>query len=74
MTHMPLIDNAHTIPARGHLDSFRTARDARTHASVAQNRETAEVRTARVRLDRVLDSGREMRTDVPRGYYLNIQV
>jgi hypothetical protein len=54
--------------------SLRTANEARTRAAVTEARDTPEIQGAVNRLDRVLRGGHPPRTDVPRGYYVNIQV
>ena len=46
----------------------------RALASVTQNAESPETKKALGRLGRVLASSEPPRTDVPRGFYVNIQV
>ncbi|MAF47856.1 MAG: hypothetical protein QGH73_05410 [Rhodospirillales bacterium] len=64
-------------PAQGQGASQRAARaDAFTgyRARVSVPMDGPEVRRAVDKLNRVLDSGRPLRHDVPRGFYLNLRV
>lgn len=54
--------------------SLNTAREARSRAAVTQSKDSPEIQGAMNRLDRVLRGGHPPRSDVPRGYYVNIQV
>lgn len=74
MTQTPSIQSTIPTPLRGQQQSFQTARQAQTRAAVTQTQESPETRGALNRLDRVMASGQPLRTDVPRGYYLNIRV
>lgn len=55
-------------------NSLRLAQEAGTRAAVTQSSETPATQGALNRLDRVLRGGHAPRSDVPRGYYINIQV
>lgn len=54
--------------------AFDQARQAKVRAAVSGPSETAEERRAFSRLDAFLAGGRPPRSDVPRGFYLNISV
>ena len=51
-----------------------TARDVKVRAAAGRQSESPEGRTALSRLARVLAAGDPPPADVPRGFYLNIQV
>lgn len=55
-------------------NSLRLAQEAGTRAAVTRTSETPATQGALSRLDRVLRGGHAPRADVPRGYYINIQV
>ncbi len=51
-----------------------TALDVKVRAAVGRRSDSPEERNALSRLARVLDAGDAPAADVPRGFYLNIQV
>lgn len=53
---------------------YREAREVEIRAAVTRPEDSPPLRAALVRLDRVLSSGKPLREDVPRGFYLNIRV
>ncbi|MEO5337196.1 MAG: hypothetical protein H7841_09915 [Magnetospirillum sp. WYHS-4] len=75
MTEAPTL-NPQALTAQLARDgsSLKTAREARSRAAVTQSDDSPALRGALGRLDRVLRGGAPPRTDVPRGYYVNIQV
>lgn len=54
--------------------TLQTVRDARVRAAALTEPENEVERKAMSRLTRVLSSDEPLNTEVPRGYYLNIQV
>lgn len=54
--------------------SFKTASEARIRAGAIQQPISQEEQTGLARLNKTMAAGRPMRSDVPRGYYLNIRV
>ncbi len=61
-------------PAASQPRAYAEAREVRALAAVTQNAESPETKKALGRLGRVLASSQPPRTDVPRGFYVNIQV
>lgn len=59
--------------ARVSSEGYRIGREVKARVAVTQQDDSADLRKAFQRLDRLLASG-ERRTDVPRGYYINILV
>ena len=55
-------------------DGYRASRDVRTRAAVTKSAETIRNRQALNRLDLILKTGRPLKDQVPRGYYLDIKV
>ncbi len=53
---------------------YESARDVKVRAAAGRQSDSPEERTALSRLVRVLAAGDPPTADVPRGYYLNIQV
>ena len=53
---------------------FQPARRAMVPLAAPQESDTPEVRRALARLDRLLASGEPPKSDVGRGYYLNIRI
>ena len=53
---------------------YRESRDVEIRAAATRPEDPPRVRAALVRLDRLLTSGKPLREDVPRGFYLNIRV
>jgi hypothetical protein len=71
------MDEASTsIVARsaGNPALYEGARDVRARAAVATDDDSPALRKALDRLDRILASGLTPKTEVPRGFYLNINV
>ncbi len=58
------------VRARG----YREAREVEARAAVTQHRDSPQVRKALVELDRILEPDRPLKSQVPRGFYLNILV
>ena len=54
--------------------AFDQARQAKVRASVSEQPEAAQEKRALSRLDAFMSAGRPPRSDVPRGFYLNISV
>ena len=54
--------------------AYAAAREVRVMASVTENAESPATKRALGRLGRVLASSEPPRADVPRGFYVNIQV
>ena len=70
----PVSQSVVALP-EGQLKSQRTMREVRAHAAVvAEGGDSAEMRGARARLSLLLASDQPLRTNVPRGYYLNFTV
>jgi hypothetical protein len=55
-------------------DGYRASRDVRTRAAVSRSEETAHNRKALKRLDLILKTGRPLKDEVPRGYYLDLRI
>jgi hypothetical protein len=53
---------------------YREAREVEARAAVTQHRDSPQVRKALADLDRVLEPDRPLKSQVPRGFYLNILV
>ena len=53
---------------------YEGADDVVTRASVQPHRASVQEQAALIRLDKVIAKGEAPRTDVPRGYYLDIRV
>ena len=69
--------DAPTLPSTSIADiprTLQTIRDIKARASVSADPESEVERKAMNRLARALTSGEPLNTEVPRGYYLNIQV
>ena len=65
---------ASTAPAGQSPESYRTARAAGIRAAVMREPESPRVEHALARLDQVLSSERPPNDQVPRGFYINIEV
>ena len=61
-------------PAQNHRSSFKQAVAVSKRAEVTDFKQTPQNTRAIERLDQTLDSGQELRQDVPRGHYINILV
>lgn len=63
------------IATQGQRSAFDTARQARLRAGASTAHDTDQGhRRAMARLDSLLASGEPLRADVPRGYYISINV
>ncbi len=79
MSTTPVLTNN---PAGRFLESVQTSRpkgygeshQVRVRAAVTKRSEAPQVAKALNRLDKILDSGRDLKAEVPRGFYVNIQV
>jgi hypothetical protein len=65
---------APTAQAGQSPESYRTARAAGIRAAVMREPESPRVERALARLDRVLSSDSAPNEQVPRGFYINIEV
>lgn len=54
--------------------AYAAGHEVRALASITHNAQSPETQRALGRLERVLTAGEPLRTDVPRGFYLNIRV
>lgn len=52
----------------------RKAAEVRRPPAASQSRDSTETQQRLLRLNRILDRNQPLDTDVPRGFYLNIQV
>ncbi len=55
-------------------EGYRASRDVKTRAAVTRSDETIQNRQALKRLDLILKTGRPLKDEVPRGYYLDLKV
>ena len=55
-------------------DTLRVAQQAQIRAKVMREPENPKVERALTRLDRILGSNQQPRAEVPRGFYINIEV
>lgn len=53
---------------------YRETREAGRQAAGVRPSDSPQERVAVKRLDRFIDSGRQFRTDVPRGFYFNVRI
>ena len=53
---------------------YRESRNVEIRAAATRPEDPPRVRAALIRFDRLLSSGKPLREDVPRGFYLNIRV
>jgi hypothetical protein len=65
---------APTAQAAQSPESYRTARAAGIRAAVMREPESPRVERALARLDRVLSSDGPPNEQVPRGFYINIEI
>ena len=68
------INGPAVAPPGGKTQDYREAHQVRIRAAATRPSDPPEVQKAMTRLDQIMVSGRTPRADVPRGYYLNIQV
>lgn len=59
---------------QNHRATFRQAEAVSKRAEVTEFRQTPQNAKAIQKLDQTLESGQELRNDVPRGHYINILV
>lgn len=62
------------VPADSHPEVYRDARQVEIRAAVSRPSDSPEQKQALSRLDRILETGRPLRKDVPRGFYINIRI
>lgn len=55
-------------------DGYRASRDVKTRAAVTKSADTIYNRQALKRLDLILKTGRPLKDQVPRGYYLDLKI
>ena len=60
--------------AQGALSGYQSGQEVGQQAKVSKPMGGAEFRSALARLDQAVSDDKPFRTDVPRGYYLNIRV
>lgn len=53
---------------------YQKAGEVRGRAAASQSPDTDEIQRGLLRLNQILDTNQPLNTDVPRGFYLNIQV
>lgn len=61
-------------PTQSHRSTFKQAEAVSKRAEVTDFRQTPRNAQAIQKLDQTLESGQELRDDVPRGHYINILV
>ena len=74
MTDPTKITGTSLQPAQNHRATFRQAEAVSKRAEVTEFRQSPQNAKAIQKLDQTLDSGQELRNDVPRGHYINILV
>ena len=74
MTDAPNVNPLPVAAAASQPRGYAAAREVRAMASVTENAESPATKRALGRLGRVLASNQPPRADVPRGFYVNIQV
>ena len=74
MTDALKVNPLPVAPPANQPRAYAEAREVRALASVSANAESPETKRALGRLGRVLASSEPPRADVPRGFYVNIQV
>jgi hypothetical protein len=68
------ISNLPVAPTQTQRSSFAKAKDVQSRAAITDHKQSAQERRALKRLDDLLASSEVPRTDVPRGYYLDLLV
>jgi len=53
---------------------YQAAREVRALAAVSEGETTPQEKKALFRLDKALKTGQPLRDDVPRGFYLNVEI
>ncbi len=61
------------VPRRA-SSGYRAAREVEQRAAITRRDDEPAFRRAVDRLNNILDSGKPLRDDVPRGFHLNIQI
>ena len=56
------------------LSDYQASREEKKNIRVADPMNDPELKIALARLNKNLSSGRPLRQDVPRGYYLNVRI
>jgi hypothetical protein len=74
MSQMSTIPARALIPTSERSSGYFSAEQVRNRAAVTNSSETPHERRALTRLDKVLDKVTAPRSDVPKGYYLDIKV
>lgn len=70
---LPILQIQPSLPKQSRA-SYNTAREVEARARVTQTTETPQFRKALDRLNNALDKDEPLRDDVPRGYYLNVEI
>ncbi len=68
------INGPAVAPLGGKTQGYREAHQVRIRAAATRPSDPPAVQKAITRLDQIMESSRPLRGDVPRGFYLNIQV
>ncbi|MEE8393587.1 MAG: hypothetical protein V3R66_04520 [Rhodospirillales bacterium] len=63
-----------TINVQGNTQGYQAAREVKARAAVTQTNDSIKDLKAISRLNRFLDANEPLNDDVPRGFYINIQV
>ena len=74
MSEAVRITGQEVVPTEGRPRVYKDAREVEIRAAVSRPDESPEQKAALSRLGRILDSGRPLKRDVPRGFYLNIRI
>ena len=68
------INGPAVAPPGAKTQDYREAHQVRIRAAATRPSDPPAVQKAITRLDQIMHSGRPLRGDVPRGYYVNIEV
>jgi len=63
-----------SLRPRQQPEAYKASDEVRTRAAVTRSNDTIHNRKALQRLDQVLNSGRPLKDEVPRGFYLDLKV
>jgi hypothetical protein len=74
MTDFLKVNSLPVSPPANQPRAYAEAREVRALASVSENADSPETKRALGRLGRVLASSEPLNANVPRGFYVNIQV
>ncbi len=74
MADIPSISTPPTLTAVRRPSNYGATHEVQLRANVIRGNDTPEQQIAVKKLDRALTTSEPPRTDVPRGYYLNIVV